>query len=355
MLVIVSFSPPKAKPRVRNSLLINSTSFLNTTSAPPIPPKTKCSSMTCIDEQIVNSCVAGESFERHFSNGTLSFTPQMKQLSIKRSTMATKNRPMLPPSEKFKMKINECISDYSQQPVPPLRNSSARRTQQINSFILPTDYEEDFSDDPVSMPKSLTRDFSFYNKGFGSNCNTTPSSPLPARYFPLLPPKRQQTAPELLHPTPIQSYKYKRDQSLDISTLPRMRNNSISVWESNQKNIEETESYYSPIVPAIPPKSKHLAASNLPVAMPRKRKPEEIKKQILSRNNFSPQHVSLRPYSKMPSSLPSNRDSFAYPINGHALPPLPLPQKKRTNGTTAFMTPMVPSRMKNTPYYPMKY
>ena len=304
---------------------------MNSTSVPPIPPKTKCSSMTCIDEQIINSCIAEDTFERHFSNGAHSLTPQMKQLSIKRSTMVAKSKPMLPPPEKFRMKINECRADYSSQPVAPLRNSSARKTQQINSFILPTDYDGEFSDDPVSTPKFLTRDFNFYNKKFGSNCNTTPSSPTPARRSPLLPPKRQHTAPELLHPTPIQSYKYKRDQSMDMPTLPRMHNTSISVWESNENDIEEAEPYYSPIVPAIPPKSKHLPASKLPVAMPRKRKPEESKQQNLSRNIFPPQHVSLRPYSKMPSSLSSYGDSFAYPSNGHTLPPLPQRQKKITN------------------------
>ena len=279
----------------------------------------------------------------------------MKQLSVKRSTVVTKNRPMLPPSGKCTVKINECRSDYSQQPVPPLRNSSAHMTQRITSFILPTGYDEDFSEDPVNTPMLRNRDFSFYNKGFGSNCNTTPSSPLQACNSPLLPPKRQHTAPELLHPTPMQSFKYKRDQSLDITTLPRLRNDYISVWEPNKNDAEETESYYSPIVPAIPPKSKHLAASKLPVAMPRKRKPEESMKQSLSRNNLSPKHGSLRPYSKMPSSIPRNGDSFAYPSNGHSLPPLPLPQKKRTNGTTAFMNPIIPSRMKPTPHYPIRY
>ncbi|KAI6655176.1 hypothetical protein LOD99_2465 [Oopsacas minuta] len=314
--------------------------------------------MTCIDEQIGQSRVREDTFENHFMNGTDPLAPQMQQLTFKRSQKVSKIRPMLPPTGKVHMTPKELHTENTFQPIPPLRNSSTRRTK-INSFILPTESYGEFSSDfQASTSKFNDRDVNSYNHEIAPNFNTRPSTPLSSCFSPLLPPISRRVAPPPISelpsrtgPTPTQSYKFKRDQSLQSFTLPTFHNNTMY----HNGNSINTRDDISLVAPAVPPKSKRLVSSNsqLPVAMPRKRKPEESRQHNLTQNISSPPRHSLGPYTSTPSSYPNVGNGLAYPRDHqHVLRPIPFPQKTKNTMPTAFSNPMIPARMRSNSLYP---
>ena len=333
------FSTPKAKPRLRNnSTLINSTSQ-PVNNAPPIPPKTKCSSMTCIDEQI-GPARHDDTFNISPAIERDSLASDMQQISIKRSAMISKTRPLLCPPGKTSLQSADSRADFPIQPVAPLRNSSTRKVT-VNSMILPPGYDEEFSDIPKDALK-VNRDISFYHQ-----------DPVPPVIAPV--PSNQTVTSYPMQdphiPVPIQSYKFKREQSLPSSTLPRSRNNAPSTACINKNCVENSLSgHYEPIVPAIPPKSKRAVSISLaPVAKPRRIKADVDRQHNLNQKVSSPHLATTVPCNHIPSSFP-NDDNIAYPSFDQLHYPVALPKKHSTN----FISPMVPPRMKSNPPYPVR-
>ena len=306
-------------------------------NAPPIPPKTKCSSMTCIDEQI-SSGRQDDSLSLPSAIDRDSVASGIQQISIKRSTVVSRTRPLLYPGKAPMQSVDSrADTPIPTQPIAPLRNSSTRKVA-VNSVILPPGYEVAFPDIHHNESK-LDKDFNFH---------------LQDPVTPILPPvTASQPAvsyPMQDHiPVPIQSYKFKREHCLPSSTLPRSRTNTLFTISHNRDSMDS--SHYQPIVPAIPPKSKRAVAvtvTQTPVAKPRRIKPE-VSKQNISQNVCSPHPTQMVPPNDSPPSF-GNNDNTGYPTPNQLLHyPIPLPKKASCD----FVSPVAPPRMKSIAAYPV--
>ena len=263
--------------------------------------------------------------------------------------MVSRVRPMLCPPVKTPMRPAEFRPDtpIPTQPIAPLRNSSTRKGVTVNSVLFPPGYNEAFSD-ICQNGSNIHRDTSFYHQDPVDPILPPVTLNQPITSYPM----------QDRIPTPIQSYKFKREQGLQSITFPR--SNTLLTISHNRNSIDSSSAgHYEPIVPAIPPKSKRAMASahvpvaqQAPVAKPRRIK-TEVSRHNLSQQVSSPHFTPMLPPKHTSSRVfqNNNNNSTAYPTSNQLLHyPIPLPKKP----SNSFISPMVPPRMKSSAPYPVR-
>ena len=235
-------------------------------------------------------------------------------------------------------------------PLPPLRNSSARKGQ-IHSFILPVSPDEEFSQATINSSNFYQeqnfyhqeRNDNFYQDVSYNSSIITPLTPPYPPYSPVIPPILSNSISNSRYScdvqvAPTQAYRFRRD-------------NRVSQYEGEENftavpkcaNGFTNHSSFTPILPAIPPKIKSLKSSlQTPVAKPRRKRPD-------TPNTLSTVHTqNTAPAGFRPMPLPQNHRAAITPNYPRITPstglsqPPDLPPKSRH--TTELILPMVPPR-----------